>query len=107
MKSMTGFGRGSASGESFTVAVEIKTVNNRYLDVHLKLSQDLSSLEIIVKRRITARLSRGRVDVSVTFDRVGEIAYEINRPLIAGYIAALRNIQQEFNLAGEFDINSL
>jgi uncharacterized protein (TIGR00255 family) len=107
MKSMTGFGRGSASGESFTAAVEIKTVNNRYLDVHLKLSQDLSSLEIIVKRRVTGRLSRGRVDVSVTFERVGEIAYEINRPLIAGYIAALRNIQQEFNLAGEFDINSL
>ena len=104
---MTGFGRAAAAGETYTVAVEIKTVNNRYLDVHLKLSQDLSSLETVVKRRVTARLSRGRVDVSVSFERVGEVTYEINRPLLAGYITALRSIQQEFRLAGEFDINSL
>src|SRR5882724_1316086 len=101
MKSMTGFGRGAAAGETFTAAVEIKTVNNRYLDVHLKMSQELSALELIIKRRVSARLSRGRVDVSVTFDRVGEVAYEINRAVIAGYIGALRNVQEEFDLAGE------
>ena len=49
MKSMTGFGRGAASGDEFTVAVEIKTVNNRYLDIHLRLSQELSPLEMMNK----------------------------------------------------------
>jgi len=107
MKSMTGYGRGAANGENFAVAVEIKTVNNRYLDVHLRLSQEISSLEVVVKRQVAARLSRGRVDVNVTLDRVGEIAYEVNRPLLAGYIDALRNIQKDFNLPGELDVNSL
>ena len=42
MKSMTGFGRGGFSGADFSVTVEIKTVNNRYLDVHLRTGQELS-----------------------------------------------------------------
>jgi uncharacterized protein (TIGR00255 family) len=107
MKSMTGFGRGSAAGENFSVAVDLKTVNNRFLDVHLRLGSELSALEAQIKRRIGARLSRGRVDASITFERTGEVAYELNRPLIAGFISALRSMQQEFEIAGEPDINVL
>lgn len=104
---MTGFGRGSAAGENFSVGVDIKTVNNRFLDVHLRLGAELASLEAIVKRRIGARLSRGRVDANILLERTGEVAYELNRPLIAGYITALRAMQQEFEIAGEPDINIL
>src|SRR2546427_2002608 len=107
MKSMTGFGRGAANGDDFTVAVEIKTVNNRYLDLHFRLSQELSSLETSIRRRVSARLSRGRVDVNLNFERTGATAYELNRPLIAGYVNALRDMQREFNLAGDIDINSV
>ncbi|MGB7924001.1 MAG: YicC/YloC family endoribonuclease [Pyrinomonadaceae bacterium] len=107
MKSMTGFGRGAATGENFSVAVDLKTVNNRFLDIHLRTGAELSSLEALVKRRISTRLSRGRVDASITFERTGEVAYELNRPLIAGYISALRSMQQEFALSGEPDINVL
>jgi len=107
MKSMTGFGRGSSTGENFSVAVDLKTVNNRFLDIHLRTGAEVSSLEALVKRRIATRLSRGRVDASITFERTGEVAYELNRPLIAGYISALRSMQQEFQLSGEPDINVL
>jgi len=107
MKSMTGFGRGSASGDDFTVAVEIKTVNNRYLDIHLRLSQELSPLEMIIRKRVGARLARGRVDLSINFERTGATTYEVNRPLIAGYVSAMREIQHEFNLAGDIDISSV
>jgi uncharacterized protein (TIGR00255 family) len=107
MKSMTGFGRGAATGEDFSVGVDVKTVNNRFLDVHLRLGSELSSLEAQVKRRIGTRLARGRVDINITFERTGEVAYELNRPLIAGYISALRAMQQEFEIAGEPDINVL
>ena len=107
MKSMTGFGRGSATGENFSVAIDLKTVNNRFLDVHLRMGTELSALEAVVKRRIGARLSRGRVDASITFERTGEVAYELNRPLIAGFVTALRAMQQEFDLSGEPDINVL
>jgi uncharacterized protein (TIGR00255 family) len=107
MKSMTGFGRGTVAGEDFKVAVEIKTVNNRYLDIHLRLSQELSSLEMNVRKLISARLSRGRVDLNISFERNATTTYEINRPLVAGYINVLRDIQKEFNLAGDVDVNSL
>ena len=105
MKSMTGYGRSSFVGDDFSVAVDLKTVNNRFLDVHLRLSTEITSLEAIVKRRVNTRLSRGRVDLAVTFERTTQVQYELNRPLIAGYVNALRTIQQEFQLPGEPDIN--
>jgi uncharacterized protein (TIGR00255 family) len=107
MKSMTGFGRSSLTGETFSVAVEIKTVNNRYLDIHLRLSQELAPLEMDVRKLITTRLSRGRVDLSISLERTGSATYEVNRNLIGGYVNALREIQSEFNLAGDVDINTL
>ena len=107
MKSMTGFGRGSATGADFTVSVEIKTVNNRYLDLHLRLSQELSPLEMTIRKLVSGRLSRGRVDLNVSFERSGTTTYEINRPLIAGYIQALREIRKKFDLAGDVDLSTL
>lgn len=107
MKSMTGYGRGSADGEDFSVSVDLKTVNNRFLDVHLRLSGELSSLEPVIKRQISSRLSRGRVDVTVNFEKTSQTAYELNRPLIAGYVGALREMQTDFGIGGELDINVL
>ncbi|HQU81723.1 MAG TPA: YicC family protein [Pyrinomonadaceae bacterium] len=105
MKSMTGFGRGAANGENFAVSVELKTVNNRFLDINLRLSGELQQLETNIKRQITNRLSRGRVEVNLTYERNNEIVYELNRPMIAGYLAAMKQMQDEFSLSGEPDLN--
>ncbi len=105
MKSMTGYGRGSFAGENFSTAVEIKTVNNRFLDINLRIPYELQPLEANLKKLATSRLSRGRVDVSLQVERGEEIIYELNRPLIAGYLSALRQMQTEFALSGEPDIN--
>jgi uncharacterized protein (TIGR00255 family) len=105
MKSMTGFGRGSTVAENYAVSVDLKTVNNRFLDIHLRIGPELTALEGAIKRRISNRLSRGRVDVTITFERTGEIAYEINRPLVAGFISAMKLMQKEFSLQGDPDIN--
>ena len=107
MKSMTGYGKGMVAGEDFSVSVDLKTVNNRFLDIHLRVGSELSTFEPTIKKRITSRLSRGRVDVSVSIERAAQIAYEVNRPLIAGYVNALRQLQQDFNIPGELDINVL
>jgi uncharacterized protein (TIGR00255 family) len=105
MKSMTGYGRGTADGDDFSVSVDLKTVNNRFLDVHLRLSNEMSSLEPSIKKQIGTRLSRGRVDVNINLEKTGQSSYELNRPLIAGYVNALRDMQTEFNITGELDIN--
>jgi uncharacterized protein (TIGR00255 family) len=105
MKSMTGFGRGVIQETDFAVTVELKTVNNRFLDISLRLSGELQPLESTVKRQIGNRLSRGRVDVNLAYERTSEINYELNRPMITGYLAALKQIQTEFSLSGEPDLN--
>jgi uncharacterized protein (TIGR00255 family) len=107
MKSMTGFGRGAFVGQDFAVTVELKTVNNRFLDVNLRLSQELNQLEATIKRQIGNRLSRGRVDVNLTYERAADVSYELNRPLISGYLAALKQLQEEFLLTGEPDLNMI
>ncbi|CAN5680564.1 YicC family protein [soil metagenome] len=105
MKSMTGFGRGAVTEENFAVSVEIKTVNNRYLDLNLRLANELQSLEANLKHLIQNRLSRGRIDVFINFEQTNDVVYELNRPLIAGYLSALKQMQEEFSLTGEPDMN--
>lgn len=105
MKSMTGFGRGIISIENFSATVEIKTVNNRFLDVNLRLPNELQPIEADLKRLITERLSRGRVDVNLNYERNEDVTYELNRPLISGYISALNEMKEVFGLEGEPDMN--
>lgn len=107
MKSMTGYGKGMVAGDDFSVSIDLKTVNNRFLDIHLRMGSELAALEPSLKKRIMLRLSRGRVDVSVSMERAAQIDFELNRPLIAGYVNALRQLQKDFDIPGELDINLL
>ena len=104
---MTGYGRGTVNGDDFSVSVDLKTVNNRFLDIHLRVGAEMSALEAAIKRRISSRLSRGRVDATVSLERTAQVAYELNRPLIAGYVNALKQMQQDFGIGGDLDINVL
>ena len=104
---MTGFGRGAVVEANFSVSVELKTVNNRFLDLNLRLPQELQSLEASLKKLISNRLSRGRIEVFLNYERSTEIQYELNRPLISGYLAALKELREEFSLSGEPDLNAV
>lgn len=105
MKSMTGYGRGAEHNEQSNIAVELKTVNNRFLDINVRLPNELQAFEADIKRFITNRLSRGRVDVNMQFESEQSVNYELNRPMIAGYLDALRQIQEEFEVHGEPDLS--
>jgi uncharacterized protein (TIGR00255 family) len=107
LKSMTGYGQGAASGPTFTVTVDLRSVNNRNLDIHWRAPQDLVALEIPLKKQIQAAISRGRVDVNINLVQTADAAFEINRSLIRGYLEALRTIRDEFGLAGEADLASI
>lgn len=107
MKSMTGFGRGIFSKDDSQIIIELKSVNNRFLDINLRLPAELQALEATMKQAIGARISRGRVDVNLQFGREAEIAFEINRPMISGYLSALKEIQSAFAITGEPDLNMI
>ena len=104
LKSMTGYGQGSASGESFSVTIDLRSVNNRNLDIHWRAPLELASLEIPLKKQIQSAVSRGRVDVTINFSQTNNVAYELNRSLIRGYLEALRSMRDEFGLQGEPDL---
>jgi uncharacterized protein (TIGR00255 family) len=101
IKSMTGFGQGSAQGDDFRVRVDIRSVNNRSIDVHTRLPQELASLEVSLKKQVQAVVRRGRVDVAVMVEQLKPAAFEINRPLVSGYLSALSELKREFQLEGE------
>jgi uncharacterized protein (TIGR00255 family) len=107
LKSMTGYGQGTASGDTFTVTVDLRSVNNRNLDIHWRAPQDLAPLEIPLKKQIHAALARGRVDVTISFAQTNDTVYELNRPLIRGYLEALRTMREEFGLAGDADLATI
>jgi len=98
MKSMTGYGKGMVAGEDFSVSVDLKTVNNRFLDIHLRVGSELAALEPSIKKRITARLSRGRVDVTVSMERAAQIAAALHPDRVrAGVFVAGYSIQDVFS----------
>ena len=104
IKSMTGFGQGSAEGTNFKVRVDIRSVNNRFLDIHTRLPQELASLELTVKKQVQAALHRGRIDLTVIVEQMKQATFEINRPLVSGYLAAIGELKQEFGLEGEVSL---
>jgi len=102
---MTGFGRAAASESNFSITVELKTVNNRFLDINMRLPAELQLLEPVIKKLISNRLARGRVEVNLQYDRNDPVEFELNRPMISGFLAAMKEMQDEFSLTGEPDIN--
>src|SRR5437868_11913631 len=100
IRSMTGFGQGSAEGKDFKIRADVRTVNNRFLDIHMRLPQEISSLEISLKKQIQAALSRGRVDLTIVVEQMRRAEFVLNRPLVSGYLAALADLKNEFGLEG-------
>ena len=81
LKSMTGYGQGTAAGDNFSVTVDIRTVNNRNLDIHWRAPQELAPLEIQLKKQVQAALARGRVDVMIGFSQAADTVYELKPPV--------------------------
>ena len=94
VKSMTGYGRARQTLNGRDITVEVKSVNNRYLDTTVKLPRAYIFTEDAIKRRIQAAVSRGKVDVFVSIDSTGadETVVALNEPLAKSYLEALRKL---------------
>jgi len=107
IKSMTGFGRGKHEGERFACAVEVKSVNHRFLDPHLKLPPEFAGVELKLKRLIQSRIKRGRLDLFLNIERSYEADFTFNEPVLRAYINAIEKLKKEFSLSGELDLVQL
>ena len=107
VKSMTGYGSAKGQAEGLEISVELKSVNNRFLDTAVRLPRSFLFAEDAVKSAVQSRISRGKVDVFVTVDSAsaGNMTVKVNEPLLRGYIDALRHISEEYSL--ENDLTAL
>ena len=106
MKSMTGYGKCILTKEKREYQVEIKTVNHRYLDISIKMPKILSYLEEQIKKEISSKIKRGKVDVFITFENNSEEGknIKINKELAKVYINELRQLADEENLTKEIPV---
>ena len=103
VKSMTGYGRAREMRNGRDITVEVRSVNNRYLDCTVKMPRAYIFAEDRMKARVQQAISRGKVDVFVTIDAsaADETVVAVNEPLARGYYEALTRLKTMFSLPGE------
>ena len=109
IKSMTGYGRAleTVNGREFTV--ELRSVNNRYLDCSVRLPRMVSFAEDAVKQAVKASISRGKVDVFISIRSEGgeEAQVSLNKAYLDGYLTAMRQMVTEYGVADDISVSTL
>jgi uncharacterized protein (TIGR00255 family) len=103
--SMTGFGSGRAEATNLAVLVEIKSVNHRYLDVHIKIPGEYQNFESIIRQKLSAAFKRGRLDAFVRIDYKREnIKLDVNHSLIGAYVNMISDLKAAYPIHGELTL---
>ncbi len=103
IKSMTGYGSAKGTVEGLQITVELKSVNNRYLDASVRLPRSFLFAEDAMKSAVQKHISRGKVDVFVSVDasEAGEMNVKVNEALLRGYLEAFKHIAEEYSLPND------
>ena len=103
IKSMTGYGSAKGAAEDLEITVEVKSVNNRYLDTSVRMPRSFLFAEDAVKSAVQRHISRGKVDVFVSVDAsaADNMTVKINEPLLRGYLEAIRHISESYELEND------
>ena len=106
IRSMTGYGKHSLNVEKREYQVEIKSVNHRYLDINIKLPKSISYLEDTIKKEISAKIKRGKIDVFITFENNSQEGKNItiNKELAKLYIEQLKELAQEEKILNNIEV---
>ena len=109
IKSMTGYGRAveTVNGREFTV--ELRSVNNRYLDCSVRLPRILSFAEDGVKQAVKSAVSRGKVDVFITIrsEDGNDVQVNFNKAVLESYLTAMRQMVEEYGVADDISVSSV
>lgn len=109
VKSMTGYGRAveTVNGREFTV--ELRSVNNRYLDCSIRLPRSLSFAEDAVKQAVKNTISRGKVDVFISMHSEGaeDVKVTLNTAVVEGYLAAMKQMTADYGIRDDISVSVL
>jgi len=106
---MTGYGQGASEAPGLKVTVELRSVNNRFVDLKLRLPEELAPFEQDLRRKVLATVKRGRVDVDLRLTRTGEadLPLTLNRPVAAAALAAWKTLRDEYGVQGDWDFHAM
>jgi uncharacterized protein (TIGR00255 family) len=108
IRSMTGYAQVKAQvSDELMLTLSLKSVNHRFLDLHLRLPNDLDPLEMKVRRVLKEHLHRGHLEVTLSLERSGAAAFAVNRELVGGYLRTFREVAEEFGVSAEPDLNAV
>lgn len=109
IKSMTGYGSATKSYDEYTINVEVKSVNNRYLDYNVRAYKHYSFLEEMVREVMPTKISRGKVDVFIQFENIkqDDKVITINENVAKGYFDALNELGNMFNVTNDVTVTRL
>ena len=109
IKSMTGYGSAKGSVEGLEINIELKSVNNKFLDTSVRLPRGFLFAEETIKSAVQSHISRGKVDVYVNVEssEAGDLCVKVNEALAQGYIDALNLIAEKYSLPNDLSALSL
>lgn len=109
INSMTGFGRGSASTDGRSITIELKSVNHKYLDLNFRLPRALNYLEEMLRVGISSKISRGHIDINLSYINSREDAktISVDNALVSQYIHAGNSLKQEFAINNDLTVATL
>ncbi len=103
---MTGYAQVKAhAGDELALTLSLKSVNHRFLDLHLRIPSELDSIEMKIRRTLKERLHRGHIEVTLAIERAGGVGFEVNRDLVGGYLRTFKAVAEEFGVSAEPDLN--
>lgn len=106
---MTGYGRAEQTLHDRKITVELRSVNNRYLDCSVRMPRLYLFAEDAIKTKVQKSISRGKVDVFITLDASGaeQMNVSVNRPVADGYYSALKELAQTYGLQDDISVSLL
>lgn len=109
IKSMTGFGRGEVTEGSKKITVEIKSVNNRFLDLSMKMPRKFNMMDAQIRAELKNYIQRGKVDLYVNYEDLSEsdVAVKYNHSVAAEYMKYLQQMADEFHLENDVRVSTL
>ncbi len=109
MKSMTGYGKGTAVRDGRELVIELKSVNHRFLDIGMRVPRLLSCTEDTIRKVLNARLSRGHIDVYINYrnTRTDAKTVRVDTQLLAAYVKAARTLPDELSLMDDLTLSNV
>jgi len=107
IRSMTGFAQARIDRDGRSLRINLRSVNHRFLDLHLRMPDGFEVFESRVRQAIRNRLRRGHVDVNVYYEPAGPAAVEVNHEVAEAYMKAVEELRRQFGVKTEPDLIAL